>query len=82
MKWQLEPHVSCAETGDGMVLLNERTGRYFQLNNTGVAVLRVLQSGGDPVSVLVERHPEAADRIARDVGQLMAALVERGLVRS
>ncbi|GLZ31280.1 hypothetical protein Lesp02_34680 [Lentzea sp. NBRC 105346] len=82
MKWQLEPHVSFAETGDGMVLLDERTGRYFQLNTTGVAVLRVLQSGGDPVSSLVQRYPGAAERIARDVEQVMEALIDRGLVWS
>lgn len=76
MTWQLEPHVSVAETEDGMVLLNERTGKYFQLNNTGV---RVLREGADAVvAELAARHP----RIRDDVVVLEAALRTAGLVRS
>lgn len=84
MTWQLEPHVSVAETEDGMVLLDEKSGRYYQLNNTGVEVLRVLQDGGTAQAAITSlrvRNPMAADRIERDVTSLMAALVDAGLVR-
>ncbi|RKT54599.1 lasso peptide biosynthesis PqqD family chaperone [Saccharothrix australiensis] len=37
-----------AETDDGAVLLNQRTGDYWQLNHTGVDTLRRLLSGQTP----------------------------------
>ena len=73
----LAPHVSVVETGDGMVLLDQRTGRYWQLNGTGALVVRTLRDGGDPeqaVRELVCAHPEAEHRIAADVAALVRTL--------
>ena len=43
---RLPSHVSITDTDDGVVLLQQRTGRYFQLNHTGGRVLRRLLDGG------------------------------------
>jgi hypothetical protein len=76
-KPELAAHVSVVETGDGMVLLDQRRGRYWQLNGTGARVVRTLRDGGDPeqaVHELVRAHPAAAHRIAADVAALVRAL--------
>ncbi|MBO8200766.1 lasso peptide biosynthesis PqqD family chaperone [Streptomyces smyrnaeus] len=61
---------------DGIVLLNERTGGYWQLNATGAFVLRCLLDGheaSDIASQLAERHQADPEQVGRDV----AAVVER-----
>jgi hypothetical protein len=76
---RLSPKVTVTDTGDGMVLLNERTGRYWSLNATGRAVLRLLLDGRTPddaVEELARRYPESAGGIAADVHALVRSLVE------
>ena len=80
MPLRLHPDVSTADTDDGTVLLHQRTGRYWQLNQTGADVLRRLLDGDDPPAVaaaIAARYriePEHAERdVAALVGQLRAA---------
>lgn len=55
MSLRLRPDVTTTDTDDGLVLLDERTGRYWQLNTTGAVVLRAL----------LEDH--RTERIAQDL---------------
>ncbi|WP_346176089.1 lasso peptide biosynthesis PqqD family chaperone [Streptomyces cuspidosporus] len=77
MSLNLHQDVSMAETDDGAVLLHQRTGRYWQLNPTGVFVLKTLLDG--------RTDEQAADRLAarhrldtadarRDVSRLVSQL--------
>ncbi len=52
MSFRLHPHVSIVEADDGMVLLDERAGRYWQLNSVGVLVLRTLLNGATPEEIV------------------------------
>ncbi|KLJ03155.1 lasso peptide biosynthesis PqqD family chaperone [Streptomyces albidoflavus] len=82
---KLAPHVSATDTGTGMVLLDERSGRYWQLNGTGADVVRLLGEGKPPqeiVSAFKERFPDHGDAVAADVDRLLRSLREAGLVRS
>jgi hypothetical protein len=54
MPLQLRPDVATTDTDDGMVLLDERTGRYWQLNITGARVLRQLSEGRLPERIAGE----------------------------
>lgn len=47
MNLRLRPDVASADTPDGTVLLDQRTGRYWQLNRIGAHVLRQLVAGHD-----------------------------------
>jgi hypothetical protein len=80
----LRPDVSATDTQDGMVLLDEATGRYWQLNSTAALVLHALLDGATPQEAayrLAERYPQlAAERAARDVRALLTALSEPRLV--
>ena len=86
MTVQLRAEVSTADTDDGLVLLDERAGRYWQLNPTGALVLRLLLDGMPPHQVaqtLADRQPVSPEQAAADVAALLehlhtAGLVERG----
>jgi hypothetical protein len=84
MSYTLAANVTIAETNRGMVLLNERTGKYWQANETGAAVLRTLIDGGtvsSAVTKLLERHPDVpADRVRDDVQSVLMDLLTRKLV--
>ncbi|WJV44469.1 lasso peptide biosynthesis PqqD family chaperone [Streptomyces flavofungini] len=83
MTLTLHPDVSLAETDDGAVLLHQRTGRYWQLNPTGVLVLRNLLDGrshDQAAQELATRHRAAPDAAQRDVTRLVESLREARLV--
>ncbi|WUH96630.1 lasso peptide biosynthesis PqqD family chaperone [Spirillospora sp. NBC_00431] len=76
---KLCPDVIVTDTGEGLVLLNERTGRYWSLNGTGRSVLLMLADGATPeqaVESLTRQHPGSAERIASDVEALIESLLQ------
>lgn len=80
---ELRPDVSTTPTGDGMVLLDERSGRYFHLNGSGAEITRMLLGGSDAADAarrLAERYALSPERAAADVDGLIAALEGAGLV--
>ncbi|MEV0613976.1 lasso peptide biosynthesis PqqD family chaperone [Nonomuraea sp. NPDC050404] len=65
------------------VLLDERKGRYYQLNPTAYALLRLLLDGAAPEQAaarLVDWCPDAAGRAERDTAGLVAYLTGAGLL--
>ncbi|MGH3815477.1 MAG: lasso peptide biosynthesis PqqD family chaperone [Pseudonocardiaceae bacterium] len=83
MTLQLRADVSTADTDDGLVLLDERAGRYWQLNPTGALVLRLLLDGTSPqevAQILADRHAVSTAQAAADVAALLARLHTAGLV--
>ncbi|MEV6024838.1 lasso peptide biosynthesis PqqD family chaperone [Streptomyces sp. NPDC052036] len=82
--FSLNPQVSLAETDDGAVLLHEGTGRYWQLNTTGLSVLRSLTSGQTPeraARTLTSEHAVDTTRARNDVAALLASLRSADLLR-
>ncbi|MGW0515728.1 lasso peptide biosynthesis PqqD family chaperone [Crossiella sp. NPDC003009] len=79
----LRQDVSTVEVEDGMVLLDERTGRYYQLNNSGALVLTVLMEGGgeqDAAEALTQCYEVPPERARQDAGAVLAQLCATGLV--
>lgn len=79
----LARHVSVTDTDSGMVLLDQKSGRYWQLNGTAAAVLRGLAQGREPAEVtraLAQLHPDQADRVAADVAVFLDSLRTAKLV--
>lgn len=67
---QLRPDIASTATDDGLVLLDERSGRYWQLNATGTHVLQALlagQPGQDIAAELATRHGIDLAQATRDV---------------
>ncbi|HEX4246723.1 MAG TPA: lasso peptide biosynthesis PqqD family chaperone [Pseudonocardia sp.] len=85
MPAQLRPDVVTSDTHDGLVLLDERSGRYWQLNHTSARVLRALLDGQDVERIaadLAARHRLDPDRARRDVAALTERLTSAKLVRT
>ena len=83
MTVRLRADVSVTDTGDGVVLLDERAGRYWQLNPTGGLVLRLLLDGAAPCRVaqgLADRYLVSIEQAAADVTDLLQRLHTAGLV--
>jgi Coenzyme PQQ synthesis protein D (PqqD) len=83
MTVRLRADVSTADTGAGMVVLDERAGRYWQLNQTGALVLRLLLDGVAPRQIaqtLAQRRAVHTEQAAADVTTFLAQLRTAGLV--
>jgi Coenzyme PQQ synthesis protein D (PqqD) len=80
---KLRDGVSAAETDYGITLLDEDSGQYWNLNPTGVVVLRTLLEGGTPaqaVQELTTQYAVDAQTASRDVEDLVGGLQSAGLV--
>jgi hypothetical protein len=80
---RLHPDVVTTDTDDGTVLLNGRTGRYWQLNPTGAHVLRQLLDGHSPDRItadLAGRHRLDTQRAEQDVTAVIEQLRTAKLV--
>ena len=83
MTLKLRDGVSAAETDYGTALLDEDSGQYWNLNPTGVLVLRTLLEGGTPaqaVQELTAQYAVDAQTASRDVEDLVGGLRSSGLV--
>ncbi|AZQ70206.1 lasso peptide biosynthesis PqqD family chaperone [Streptomyces luteoverticillatus] len=84
MTFTLRPEVSTARTENGTVLLDETTGRYWQLNDTAAFILSALMDGAttqEAAHRLHERHPVLpAEQAADDVASVIRALSTARLV--
>ena len=83
MTLKLRDGVSAAETDYGITLLDEDSGQYWNLNPTGVLILRTLLDGGTPaqaVQELTAQYTVDAQTASRDVEDLVGGLHSAGLV--
>ena len=83
MTLKLRNGVSTADTDNGIVLLDEDNGQYWNLNPTAALVLRTLLDGGTPeqaVQELTGQYAVDADTASRDVQDLVSELHSAGLV--
>lgn len=71
---------------DGAVLLDTRTGRYWQLNTTGALMLQALLDGASvrqASRLLAEQYRQVSpDQAGRDLDGLLEQLRDAGLVTS
>ncbi|MCL3994646.1 lasso peptide biosynthesis PqqD family chaperone [Streptomyces lavenduligriseus] len=82
---RLQPHVTTVATDDGLVLLDERGGRYWQLNTTAAAILEHLARGADPRTTaehLVSRYGIGREQAESDVHTFLEQLRSAGLLDS
>lgn len=77
----MPPHlrhdISTTDTQDGMVLLDEISGRYWQLNQAGAHVLHALLDGNEPSAIaadLAGSYGLAPDQARRDVDAVITRL--------
>jgi hypothetical protein len=83
MSLRLRPDLTTADTEYGTVLLDERDGRYWQLNPSAALVVRTLTQGGDrtdAAAALVDQFDVDRDRALSDVRCLLDELTSAGLL--
>jgi hypothetical protein len=82
--YSLAPNVALTEDQTGAVLLHQRTGRYWTMNDTGTLVLRLLLRGStvpEATAQVRASYPEAdPDGVERDTRALLDQLRTAGLV--
>lgn len=84
MTLELRDGVSAVDTEDGIALLDEDSGEYWELNPSGALVLRTLLGGGSPegaAHALTSEYAVDAGTASRDVEELVGGLRDAGLVK-
>lgn len=79
MTLRIRTDVTMTEVDDGMVLLDEGSGRYFQLNRSGAVLLRLLLAGrsaDEAAAELTRTNPGAAERARADAARLVDTLLQ------
>lgn len=80
---RLRPEIATTDTDDGVVMLDERSGRYWQLNRTATLMLHALLRGAPPERIaedLATRHHIDRQRVEHDIGALIDHLHNAKLV--
>lgn len=83
MSLRLRADVSVCDTDTGVVLLDERTGHYWQLNRSGALILNALLDGDPPhriAETLTGRYQVTEDAAAEDIDALLTQLTHAALV--
>jgi hypothetical protein len=83
MTFKLRHGVSTAETDYGVMLLDEDSGQYWNLNPTGALILRALLDGGTPAQAaqqLTGAYEVTLDTANSDVEDLVSEFRSAGLV--
>ncbi len=77
MAVQLAKYVITTRTDDGMVLLDQRSGRCWQVNESGTLALGKLLEGAaaeEAAQALVTEYEVTAERAREDILALVASL--------
>ncbi|MER7078653.1 PqqD family protein, HPr-rel-A system [Saccharopolyspora kobensis] len=84
MTIRLRDHVSLTDAEDGSgVLLDERSGQYWHLNESGLRTLRMCLDGAEEPAIARALLPEAdgdQEQAVRDVRAVIEELLRAGLV--
>lgn len=76
-------HIAVTETDYGVVLLDQRHGRYWKLNPTAGLVVDILRAGGteqDAVARVVGTFDVDRERASADVTALLSAMRAAGVI--
>ncbi|MET9606995.1 lasso peptide biosynthesis PqqD family chaperone [Streptomyces sp. NPDC006512] len=83
MKLVHHEYLKLATTDYGAVLLDAKSGAYWQLNPTSATIVSALLDGGqaeDATRRLTEEYDVDAERAAADVHAVLTAMAEAGVV--
>lgn len=81
--FRVPQHVAIRDFGDDTVVLNLRSGRYFGLNRLAAQAVGLWSSCltlGESAALLAAEYDVPAEVVERDLSELSASLIERGLL--
>ena len=85
MTVRLKTDISICPTDHSAVVLNERTGQYWQLNETGANILGALLNGAAAEATadrIASVRPVTRERALADVRSLLDNLAAAGLIEA
>lgn len=85
MTLRLRDGLALADTDYGIVLLDENTGQYWELNPTGAKALRSMIEGATPAEAaqdIVQLYDVDLDTAEQDISDLVGELHAAGLAKS
>ena len=85
MTVRLKTDISLCPTEHSAVVLNERTGQYWQLNETGASILGALLDARTPEDIagrLADSRTVSRERALTDVRSLVGSLTAAGLIEA
>ncbi|MCG3754328.1 MULTISPECIES: lasso peptide biosynthesis PqqD family chaperone [unclassified Amycolatopsis] len=83
MSFVFRKHVSLAETEFGAVLLDQRSGRYWEMNPTAALIVRALEAGETPertAEIVAGKFAVDRDRSLADVSNIIGKIAAAGLL--
>jgi PqqD family protein of HPr-rel-A system len=75
--------LAVSQLDDELVLLDEKTGKYFGLNPVGSRIFQLLKESGDEaqvVAALSAEYDAPKGQLTADVAAFISTLAERGLI--
>lgn len=78
-----DPDVICQRMGGGIVLLNLRTDRFYELNPTAARLWELLSEQSDPALIqetLLNEFEVDPRQLANEIGTLITSLRQEGLI--
>ncbi|MFE5475028.1 lasso peptide biosynthesis PqqD family chaperone [Nocardia sp. NPDC056541] len=80
---KLTAHVDLAKTDNGAILLNSRTGAYWEVNDTGRHIIEALIESGSreaAAQAIVEKFDVSLEQAEADIKKIVEELSEAGLL--
>lgn len=80
---RVSPSVAAERIGDGMVVVHLETNQIYELNPTAARLFEMLREGESREAILTTLASEyelAGVDLARELDELLAGLLERGIV--
>ena len=80
----VDEKISMVTTEYGVVVLNMKSGGYFELNQSGALVLDALVNGGDLANAtrrLTDEYDIDEETARQDAAEILAELVSAGILR-
>lgn len=81
--WRIPDHICVAETEYGAILLDQHSGRYYQLNPTAALVVEGLVGDAEPTVIaqrLARNFDVTAEQAGTDVADLTVTLERTGIL--
>ena len=83
VRYRISPSALVQEVISEMVILDLHRGTYFELNETGSAILRNLRETGDPeqaLTLILREYDVNRETIREDLQDLLNKLENNGLI--
>ncbi|MCX8129198.1 MAG: PqqD family protein [Clostridia bacterium] len=83
MKIVVEKEIIKTRLDDEMAILNQKNGKYFSLNKTGIRIFELLQECGETekvINIMLDEYSIDESLLRRDFDNIMSQMLKAELV--